>query len=73
MSARPCLTLLLPTAEGQPSQLVEVYKGVVRMETAGQVTRLADADHALERWLLTGGSGDACLEFVGTILEEIEG
>ena len=66
------LTLLLPAAEGQPPQLVEVYKGIVRVETASQVTRLADEDHALERWLLTGGSGDDWSEFVGTILEELE-
>jgi hypothetical protein len=66
------LTLLLPTVEGQPSQLVEVYKGVVRVEAEGQITRLADVDHALERWLLTGGSGDVWSEFAGTILEELD-
>ena len=66
------LTLLLPAAKGQPSQLVEAYKGVVRVEAEGQVTLLADADHDLERWLLTGGSGDIWSELVGTILEELD-
>jgi hypothetical protein len=44
--------LQLGGAGGRPPQFVQVYKGIVQVETEGKIVRLADGDYALERWLL---------------------
>ena len=66
-------TLRLPPAQGQPaSQFVRVYNGVVRLETEGQVIRLADEDHALERWLLDTAVGHAKKDVIETVRQDLE-
>jgi hypothetical protein len=51
------IDLLLPSAEGQPEQYVQVWDGVVQWSTQGQGRLLADEERALERWLLDSAVG----------------
>jgi hypothetical protein len=64
--------LLLPAADGQPAQRVNVWKGVVRVETDGEVTALADEGQTLERWLLDTAVGEVEDEVIESVRRELD-
>ena len=65
-------SLLLPAAENQPEQQVDVWEGVVRVSTEEQVTLFTDEERALERWLLDTAAGQVEEEIVETVRRELE-
>ena len=65
-------TVRLPAADGQPSQLVEVYQGVVQVETEGRVVRMADEDWVVERWLLDTAGGHVEEDIIEAIREDLD-
>jgi hypothetical protein len=65
-------SLLLPPAQGQPEQYVQVWDGVVQLRTQSQATLLADEDRALERWLLDSAVGRVEDEIIAAVRLELE-
>jgi hypothetical protein len=63
--------LELPRLDDKAPQKLEVWRGVVRLETDGQTQVLTDQDRSLEQWLIETGEGEVDAAVLETAREDL--